>query len=66
MKIIGNMAGCYSPIGKTFVVADPDGNEVTGVIVSQETVLTATAADIVMGKIAATDDGIVVGTHACE
>ena len=66
MTIIGNMVGCYSPMGKIFTLVDEDNNEFTGVIVDQETVLTATAADIVAGKIAATDEGIVTGTHACE
>lgn len=66
MKIIGNMVGCYSPFGKTVIIADSDGNEFTGVVVDQETILTATAADIMAGKTAATDDGIVTGTHSCE
>lgn len=65
MKIVGNMIGCYSPIGKTFIIEDESGNEITGIIVDQETVFTATAADIVAGKIAGTDDGVVVGTHEC-
>ena len=25
MKIIGNMVGCYSPFGKTVIIADSDG-----------------------------------------
>lgn len=66
MTIIGNMVGCYSPMGKTFTLVDEDNNEFTGVVVDQETVLTATAADIVAGKVAATDEGVVTGTHACE
>mgnify|MGYP003430264350 FL=1 len=65
MKIVGNMVGCYSPIGKTFIIEDENGNEVTGIVVDQETVFTATAADIVKGKVAGTDDGVVVGTHEC-
>ena len=65
MKIVGNMVGCYSPIGKTFIIEDENGNEITGIVVDQETVFTATAADIVKGKVAGTDDGVVVGTHEC-
>ena len=65
MKIIGNMIGCYSPIGKTFIIEDENGNEITGIVVEQKTVFTATAADIVKGKVAGTDDGVVVGTHEC-
>lgn len=65
MSIVGNMAGCYSPIGKTFIITDENGNEVTGIVVDQETVFTATAADIVKGKTAGTEEGVVVGTHEC-
>lgn len=65
MKIVGNMVGCYSPMGKTFIIEDENGNQVTGIVVDQETILTATAADIVAGKTAGTEDGIVVGTHEC-
>lgn len=65
MKIIGNMIGCYSPIGKTFIIEDENGNEVTGIVVEQKTVFTATAADITKGKTAGTEDGVVVGTHEC-
>lgn len=65
MKIVGNMVGCYSPMGKTFILEDENGNEVTGIVVDQEVVFTATAADIVAGKTAGTEDGVVVGTHEC-
>lgn len=65
MKIVGNMVGCYSPMGKTFIIEDENGNQVTGIVVEQETILTATAADIVKGKTAGTEDGIVTGTHEC-
>lgn len=65
MKIVGGMVGMYSPFGKSFVIEDENGNEITGIVVSQETVMTATAADIVAGKTAGTEDGIVVGTHEC-
>jgi len=65
MKIVGNMVGCYSPMGKTFILEDENGNQVTGIVVDQETIFTATAADIVKGKVAGTDDGVVTGTHEC-
>lgn len=65
MSIIGNMVGCYSPMGKTFIIEDENGNEITGIVVDQETIFTATAADIVKGKVAGTEDGVVVGTHEC-
>lgn len=65
MIIVGNMCGCYSTLGKSLILEDEEGNQVVGVVVGQETVFTATADDIVAGKIAATEDGIVVGTHEC-
>ena len=65
MRITGNMVGCYSPVGKTFVFEDENGNEVLGIIVDQEEILTATSADIIAGKTAGTEEGIVVGTHEC-
>ena len=33
MKIVGNVVGCYSPMGKSFIIADENGNEMTGVVV---------------------------------
>lgn len=65
MKIAGNAIGCYSPMGKTFIIEDENGNELVGVVVGQETVFTATSDDIIKGKVAATDTGVVVGTHEC-
>lgn len=65
MKIVGNMVGCYSPIGKTFILEDESGNEITGIVVDKETIFTATASDIVKGKVAGTDAGVVIGTHEC-
>lgn len=65
MKVIGNMVGCYSPMGKTFILEDKNGNEIAGIVVDQEVVFTATAADIIKGKVAGTDDGVTIGTHEC-
>ena len=64
--ICGNMAGCYSPIGKTFIIEDIDGNAYTGVTVESKTVFDATPEDIKAGKVAASDMGVIVGTHECE
>ena len=30
--ISGNMVGSYSQLGKTFIITDADGNELTGVV----------------------------------
>ena len=65
MKIVGNMVGSYDPLGNTFILEDQDGNQVTAVVVDQEVIFTATAADVAKGKVAATDSGIIVGTHEC-
>ena len=62
--IIGNMVGGTAPI-KTVKIVDEENNEIIGIVVDQEVIFTATAADIVKGKVAGTDDGVVVGTHEC-
>ena len=64
--ICGNLVGGIVGYGKTFVIVDENNNELTGVVVDEITLLTATAEDIKLGKIAATDSGIVTGTHVCE
>ena len=61
-KIVGKMAGCYSPIGNTFILQDESGNELaTGVVTEQEQVFDATVADVKVGKTFASDDGVKVG-----
>jgi hypothetical protein len=60
--ISGNMVGTYSAIGKTFILVDENGNEITGVVVDKETVFTATDNDVREGKVYASDDGVSVGT----
>lgn len=63
MSIIGNMAGCYSPMGKTFVLTDEDGNEITGVVTAQEQVFTATDRQVYSGFTYASNDGVSTGTR---
>lgn len=65
MKIIGNMVGCYSPMGKTFILVDEDGVEIPGVIVESEAIFTATDSDVVIGKVYASNNGVSIGTHEC-
>ena len=60
--INGNMVGTYSPMGKTFVLIDEDGNETIGIVVEQETIFTATDTDVLEGKIYAGDNGVSIGT----
>ena len=62
MSIIGNMAGCYSPMGKTFIIEDENGNEVTGVVTEQEQIFTATDNDVREGLVYAGDGGVSTGT----
>lgn len=60
--ISGNMVGTYSQLGKTFIITDVDGNELTGVVVDQETVFTASDNDVREGMIYASDEGVSIGT----
>ena len=64
--IYGNIVGGSSGFGRTYLLEDEDGNQFTGVLVDELTLFTATAEDIKLGKIAATDSGITTGTHICE
>lgn len=59
--IYGNAVGGTAPI-KTLVLVDENGTEITGVVTGSEVIFTADPkTDIRAGKIAATDQGIVVG-----
>ena len=60
--ISGNMVGSYSQMGKTFILMDEDGNEITGVVVDQETVFTAGDNDVREGFVYAGDSGVSTGT----
>ena len=59
--ISGNMVGSYSQIGKTFVIQDENGNEVTAVITDQEQIFTATDNDVRAGVVYASDSGVSTG-----
>lgn len=60
-KIVGNMAGCYSPMGKTFILTDENGIEITGVITDQEKVFDATPNDVRINKTFVADEGAKTG-----
>lgn len=60
-KIVGDMAGCYSPLGKTFIFTDDEGTEITGVVTEQEQVFSASVADVKIGKTFASDEGVKTG-----
>lgn len=62
MSISGSLVGSYSQLGKTFIFEDSDGNELTGVITEQMTILDVTDSDVRKGVIYAGDEGISVGT----
>lgn len=64
--IYGNVVGGGSGFGKTFLIEDENGNQLTGIVVDELTIFTATAEDIKSGKVAGTDSGVVTGTHVCE
>ena len=63
--ICGNMVGGLIPL-KTLILVDENGNEVVGTAVENLTIFDATAEDIKLGKVAATDSGVVTGTHICD
>lgn len=62
MSIMGNFVGSYSQMGKTFVIEDENGNELTGVITKQEVIFDATDNDVREGMTYASDSGISTGT----
>lgn len=63
--ICGNIVGGFAPL-KTLILVDENNNEIIGTVVENVTMFDATAEDIKAGKVAATDSGIVVGTHTCD
>ena len=63
--ICGNIVGGFAPL-KTLILVDENNNEIIGTVVENVTMFDATAEDIKAGKVAATDSGIVVGTHICD
>lgn len=47
---------------KTYILVDENGTEIPAVLVDEEVIFTATANDIREGAVAATGDGVTVGT----
>ena len=64
--ICGNLVGGIAAYGKTFVLVDESGNELTGTVVDEFTLFTAEDSDVKLGKVYAGDNGVSVGTHVCE
>lgn len=63
MAIYGNVVGGNSgAIGKTFILEDPSGLEITGVVTENERVFNATPNDVRTGCVCVTGDGIITGT----
>jgi gas vesicle protein len=60
--IYGNVVGGIIGYGKTFVLTDESGNELTGVIVDEEVIFTANDEDVRQGKVYAGDSGVSTGT----
>lgn len=56
-------AGNYIP--KSYLFVDESGNEVAGILVSQETVFDAAPEDVREGKTFGAETGVEVGTHVC-
>ena len=53
---------CEKNAGSTYILVDSDGNEVVATLVDEATVFNATANDIRLGKVAATESGVTTGT----
>ena len=64
--IYGNLVGGIVGFGKTFVLVDEDNNEITGVVVDKLAIFDAKPEDIKIGKVAASESGVIIGTHDCE
>ncbi len=60
--LYGNVVGGSSGFGKTFLLEDESGNQLTGVVVDEVTLFTATDEDVREGKIYAGDKGVSTGT----
>lgn len=58
----GVLGGSSDGDNKMYILVDEDGNEYPAVFVDEETVFDATANDIREGKVAATDEGVTLGT----
>lgn len=63
--ICGNIVGGFAPL-KTVIFVDENNNEMVGTVVENLTIFDATAEDIKLGKVAATDSGVITGTHVCD
>ena len=55
-------SGFVDPNDPTIILVDESGNRLTAVLVDEEVVFDATANDIREGKVAATEEGVTVGT----
>ena len=64
--IYGNIVGGGSGFGKTFIIEDINGNSYTGVVVEDRVVFDARPEDVKLGKVAASDAGVIIGTHECK
>lgn len=64
--IYGNLVGGITGYGKTFMLVDENNNEIPAVVVDELTLFDATAEDLKIGKVAASDSGIIIGTHVCK
>ncbi len=59
--IYGNATGGFG-MPKTIELSDVDGNTVVGVITGSKVIFTANPSDVKIGKVAASDVGIIEGT----
>lgn len=63
-KIVGGLAGCYSPLGRTMVLQDESGNELAiGVVIDQEKKFDAKVTDVRINKNFVNDEGALIGEN---
>ena len=65
VEVWGALSGSTSE-SNTFIIEDSAGNQLTGVVVDEFTLFTATDEDVKEGKVYAGDSGVSTGTHICE
>ena len=60
--VYGNAVGGIVGYGKSFVLVDENGSELTGIVVDEVQVFDATPEDVKIGKKFASTDGVLEGT----
>ena len=65
-EVWGALGGGSARSTNTDVLVDENNNEFIGVVVDEFTMFDATPDDLKAGKVAASDSGVIIGTHDCD